>query len=132
VVATTDISNLAFVFTEASLQDGSNLFSTCQGMGNAFILRYRFNARGEDSEEGDNTRRRMQLLTKIPFKYCLPFPSSYKNSKYHDCFARRVWNNLLLVKLEMTKLLGRYSQQQGLYGQDCARVNFNAETWGFI
>ena len=51
MVATTDISILAFVFMEASLQDGSNLFSTCLGMGNAFILRYRFKTRQEDSEE---------------------------------------------------------------------------------
>jgi hypothetical protein len=30
------------------------------------------------------------------------------------------------------KLLGRYSQQQGLYGQECARLYFTAETWEFL
>ena len=40
VVAMSEISNLAFgVFKEASLQeDGADLFFTCQGMSNAFIL----------------------------------------------------------------------------------------------
>ena len=129
VVDMTDVTNLAFVFTEASLQDASNMYFTCQGMSNAFILRYRFNPRDADSDFEDT---RMQLLSKMPFDYCLPFPSCYGNSKYPDCFARRVWNNLLLVKLEMTKLLGRYSQQQGLYGRECARLFFTAETWGFL
>ena len=129
VVAMTDISNLAFVFTEASLQNASNMNFTCQGMANAYLLRYRFNQRRDDPDVEDARR---QLLSKIPFNYCLPFPSCYKNSMYHDCFARRVWNKLLLLKLEMMKLLGRYSQQQGLYGRESARLSFSAETWGFL
>ncbi len=41
VIPTVDIVNLSFVFTMASLRDPSNLFSTCQGMILAFILRFR-------------------------------------------------------------------------------------------
>jgi hypothetical protein len=79
----------------------------------------------------DSSRR--QLLSKMPFDFCLPFPSCYRNSKYPDCYACCVWNNLLLVKLEIKKLLGRYSQQQGLvYGRECARLNSTAETWEFL
>lgn len=72
------------------------------------------------------------VLSKIPLQQCLPFPSSYRGSRYHDCFARRVWNNLVMVKLEMTKMMGRYSQQQGLFGRESARLYFTAETWGFL
>ena len=133
MVATSDISNLAFMFKEASLQDGADMFFTCQGMGNAFILQYRIDTREEYPEQdadGDTTRK--QLLARIPSEYCLPFPSCNQNPRYHDCFARRVWNNLLQVKLEIRKLLGRYSQQQGLYGRERARVSFSAEAWGFL
>jgi hypothetical protein len=130
VVDTTHVSNLAFVFTEASLQDASNMYFTCQGMRNAFILRYRLNVPSEEDSDLNDSRRRS--LSKVPFDFCLPFPSCYQNSKYPDCYARRVWNNLLLVKLEITKLLGRYSQQQGLYGRECARLYFTAETWAFL
>jgi hypothetical protein len=55
VVATSQISNLAFVFKEASLQeDGADLFFTCQGMSNAFILRYRMNDTAV-AEDDDHT-----------------------------------------------------------------------------
>ena len=95
MVAMTVNSNLVFVFTEASLQDALNMYFTCQGMANAYLLRYRFNQRDDPDVED----ARIQLLSKIPFNYSLPFSSCYKNSMYHDCFARRVWNKLLLVKL---------------------------------
>ena len=84
------------------------------------------------AEDDDTTSRMNKLLARIPSDYCLPFPSCYQNSRYHDCFARRVWNNLLRVKLEMTRLLGRYSQQQGLHGRERSRVSFSAEAWGFL
>jgi hypothetical protein len=136
VVAMTDITNLAFVFTEASLADASNLYYTCQGMANAFLLRYRVDPRREeDSNCQDDTRATNYVsafFIKMPMEHCLPFPSCYENSKYHDCFARRIWNNIVLVKLEIMKLLGRYSQQQGLFGRECARLYLTAETWGYI
>jgi hypothetical protein len=34
--------------------------------------------------------------------------------------------------LEITKLLGRYSQQQGLLGWEFVWMYFTAETWGFL
>ena len=126
MVSITDITNLAFVFTEASLHDPSNFFFTCQIMSLAFPLRFRV------SQSDDQNSKRGELLTKMPLEYCLPFPSCYEDSKYHDCFARRVWNNIVLMKLEIMKLLGRYSQQQSLYGQESSRLYLTAETWGLI
>jgi hypothetical protein len=49
-----------------------------------------------------------------------------------DCFARHVWNTIVTFKLEMIKLLGRFSQQQGLFGRECAQLYLTAETWGVI
>lgn len=135
VVAMTDITNLAFVFTAASLQDTTNFYFTCQGMANAFLLRYRVNLpRAADEEDSCNQHAEEEapFMIEIPMRCCLPFPSSYANSRYYDCFARRIWNNIVLVKLEIMKLLGRYSQQQGLFGRECARLYLTAETWGFI
>ena len=56
VVNMTHVSNLAFVFTEGSLQDASNMYFTCQGMRNAFILRYRLNNPTEGSDFDDLRR----------------------------------------------------------------------------
>lgn len=129
VVPTIHIANLSFVFTLTSLQDTTNLFFTCQGMKLAFLLRFRLVQRGNEATEGTS------FLVEVPEddEYCRPFPSSYKNSRYHDCFALRVWNNVMTIKNEMTKLLGRYSQQQGLNGRErCRLANFTLETWRFL
>jgi hypothetical protein len=133
VVAMTDITNLAFVFTTESLEDTRNFYFTyCQGMENAFLLRYRVNPPREDNSSNQHAEEETPFLIDIPMRCCLPFPSCYANSRYHDCFARRIWNNIVLVKLEIMKLLGRYSQRQGLFGCECARLYLTAETWGFI
>ena len=133
IVAMVEISNLAFVFMESALQDTTNLYFICQGMAIAFVLRYRTERRANNADfVCDNESAGVLVLTKIPSNCCLPFPSCYECSKYPDCFPRRVWNNIVTVKLEMTKLLGRYSQQQGLFGRECARLYLTAETWGFI
>lgn len=132
-----DVKNLAFVFTEEALNDGGNLLYMCQGMANAFVLRFMLlegtaNSHVTNSDEEEEHWTRMKHLVAIQNGNCLPFPSSYMNSKYYDCFPCRVWNNLIAAKLLMMKPMGRYSQQQGLYGRDCARMNFTAEAWGFL
>ena len=54
-------------------------------------------------------------------------------SRFHDCFPSRIWNSVICIKLEMSKLLGRYLHLQGLYWKESCRVsNFTAETWGFL
>jgi hypothetical protein len=123
VISSDNIINLAFVFTVGSLQDSCNLFFTCQGMAIAFVVRFRV----------EQSKRAQPMLIELPDGYCRPFPSSYPNSRYFDCFASRIWSSLICVKLEMTKLLGRYSHQQGLYGKEGCRVpNFTGEAWGFL
>jgi hypothetical protein len=126
LVASNDIVNLAFVFTMASLKDSSNLFSACQGMTIAFIVRYR-------STSSQREKSEPVVMMDVPDGCCLLFPSSYQNSGYHDCYPSRIWHSLICVKLEMAKLLGRYSQQQGLYGKEgCRLSNFTPESWGFL
>ena len=128
VIPTVDIVNLSFVFTMAFLRDPSNLFSTCQGMILAFILRFRL-----VPNDGGGTLTQKPLLEEVPDGYCLPFPSCYKNARYHNCFARRIWHNIISIKMMITKLLGRYSQQQGLFGRERGRLtNVTSETWGFL
>ena len=126
VISSDDIMNLAFVFfTRTVLKDSTNLFSTCQGMTNAFILRFRTQQPEVESS----------LLTNVPDGYCLPFPSSYTSNArfYHDCFPCRIWNSVVSVKLEITKLLGRYLHLQGLYCKEhCRLSNFTAEAWGCL
>ena len=118
-----DIMNLAFVFTPTALKDSCNLFFTCQGMAIAFIVRSRYQEVGLE----------LPMLTEVPPDHCLPFPSSYIGSGYYDCYPRRMWNSVICLKLEMTKLLGRYSNLQGLYCKEACRLsNFTPETWGFL
>ena len=124
LIASDDIVNLAFVFTPAALRDSCNLFFACQGMAIAFILRSRYQGLRLGA---------LPMLTAVPPEHCLPFPSSYIESRYFDCYPRRIWNSIMCLKLEMTKLLGRYSHLQGLYCKEACRLsNFTAETWGFL
>jgi hypothetical protein len=61
------------------------------------------------------------------------FPRGTQNSRYNDCFARQIWNNVITIKMEMTKLLGRYYQQQGLYRKEhCCLSNVTPETLGLL
>ncbi|KAI2510048.1 hypothetical protein MHU86_4342 [Fragilaria crotonensis] len=124
VISSNDILNLAFVFTPHVLNDDScNMFFTCQGMALAFLLR----SRCEKVESG------MPIISDVPNGYCLPFPSSYLRSSCHDCYPSRIWNSIMCLKLEMTKLLGRYSHLQGLFCKEACRLsNFSAEAWGFL
>ena len=133
VVPATAIVNLAFVFSMECLQDESNLFWTCQGIIHAYVLRFRL----ENSTTGANgrgtARNNQPLLVEVPPGYCLPFPSMYVNTRYYDCYAHRIWENVLAIKMKMTKLLGRYSQQQGLFGRERGSLtNITKETWGFL
>ena len=126
LIPSDDIVNLAFVFTMTSLQDSSNLFSIFQGMAIAFVVRYRMLSQ----EQGTSEPVR---LIDLPDDCCLPFPSSYQNSGYHDCFPSRMWHSAICVKLELAKLLGRYTQQQGLFGKEqCRLSNFTPESWAFL
>ena len=71
VVAMTDITNLAFVFTEASLNDTTNFYYCCQGMANAFLLRCRV----EDPA-------RLSLL-KVPWRTQQTSPTVVKGWRVH-------------------------------------------------
>ena len=107
VVSSDDIMNLAVVLTKISLHDLCNMFFACQGMTIAFIIRFRYEQVSD-----------LPILIDVPSGFCLPFPSSYKNSRYHDCFSSRIWNSVMCIKMEMTKILGQYSHQQGLFGMN--------------
>ena len=124
VISSNDILNLAFVFTPHVLNDDScNLFFTCQGMAFAFLLR----SRCKKVESG------LPIISDVPGGYCLPFPSAYLHSGYHDCYPSRIWNSIMYLRLEMKKLLGRYSHLQGLFCKEVCRLsNFTAEAWGFL
>ncbi len=61
VIPTVDIVNLPFVFTMASLRDPSNLFSSCQGIILAFILRFRLVPNDSHAERLDKDVLRASL-----------------------------------------------------------------------
>ena len=107
LIPSDEIVNLAFVFTTTSLQDSSNLFSICPGMAIAFLVRYRILSQERRTSEP-------VVMIDLPEACCLPFPSSYPNSRHHDCFASRMWHSMICVKLELAKLLGQYTQQQSM------------------
>jgi hypothetical protein len=133
VISSNDIMDIAFVFTKSALQDSSNMYGTCQGMAHAFLLRFRCKLFLDIPP----------MLIVVPDEHCRPFPSSYSSTAnaaaqppavyFHDCFPRRTWNSLMCIKLEITKLLGRYSHLQGLHCKDrCRLSNFSSETWGYL
>ena len=124
-ISSNDIINLAVVFTMESLKDSHNLFSTCQGMAIAFLLQYRLS---HDVMENTGI-----LLVDLPDNCCRPFPSSYAHSLYHDCLPSQMWRGAICVKLDTTKLLGQYSQQQDHFAKEvCWLSSFTAEAWGWF
>jgi hypothetical protein len=79
---------------------GKVFFCDSQGMDNAFLLRYRYEADVGHSE--------------IPENFCLPLPSSYEvfMEKYNTCVAFDLWKGLMGVKRHISRVMGRSSMVQ--------------------
>jgi hypothetical protein len=105
---------LVFAFTTESLKDATIFYFTCQGtMKNASSWDTK-SIHQERTIQVTSMRKKKhhfyrnshEMLSSLSLLLC-------KFSRYHDYFFRQIWGKIVWVKLEIMKLLGRYSQQQG-------------------
>ena len=108
------VVSLAFVFSLKELEDNEAI--GCQGMDSLFLLRFR------NQSEPVNPN------------WCLPFPSRYATFQRQlpDCYPSRIWNSLKVIRSEISRLLGRYSEKQGLFDSVRSKVTINKETWEYL
>ena len=113
-IPTKAIASLAFVFSLDELEDNEAI--GCQGMDSLYLLRF--------TEKGEPVNP----------EWCLPYPSRYVpyRQQLPDCYPSRIWNSLKVIRMEISRLLGRYSEKQGLYNTARAKVTINNETWEYL
>lgn len=114
-VSTECIQNIAFVFNKKDFED--NLCFVARGMKNLYLL---CDSRLDGSD--------------LPEDQFRPFPSSYDHFKARlpDCYSSRIWHSLDLLRRELSRLLGRYSEKQGCFASAKSKVTISAETWHYI
>ena len=111
-ITSKSVSSIAWVFSQASI-DGSN--EGHQGMANLFLLEY------------DDTGKSI-------VRGCHPFCSGYTFFSRHlsDCYQERVWNGLQIIRAEISRHLGRYSEKQGLFARVSSNIVVGREAWRFL
>jgi hypothetical protein len=113
VVSTQDIIRICFVFHPS--MPGLKLVCI-QGMSAVYVCRY------------DNTGAEIDLQS------WRPFPSAYEdyNVYFSTCVPSTVWRSLSATQQAFRKLLGRVSENQGLYPKGRSSVRLSAEAWCYL
>mmetsp|Transcript_24393 Transcript_24393/g.44112 ORF Transcript_24393/g.44112 Transcript_24393/m.44112 type:complete len:435 (-) Transcript_24393:20-1324(-) len=106
-----DVTDIAFVFKEAAVVEGG-ITDICEGITNAFLIRFR--------EDG----------TSIPSNECLAFPNDYAIVSKDFCFSRHVWNTLLRINVEISRILGSTNQSQGMSKR--VKIGMDILAWRYI
>jgi hypothetical protein len=113
-IDTADITNVAWVFQQHILDKYPH--QGHQGMSNIFLLHYNC--------EGQYTH----------IHGCHPFCSNYAMFSVFavDCYQERVWNGLQVLRAEIARHLGRYSEKQGSFTKVSSQVVVGKEAWQFL
>lgn len=110
-VRISDVTDIAFVFKESVIATGG-ITDICQGITNVFLIRLRV--------DGSN----------IPTNECLPFSNDYPHGKEDFCFPRHVWNTLLRINVEVSRILGRTNQSQS--GTKRVKIGMDTIAWKYL
>jgi hypothetical protein len=117
-----EVEDIAFVFKEAEVRGGERGF--CQGMTNAFILRYKILL-----EEGE------EVLELVLDRDCLPFPSDYigYRQQLSSCFPSSVWMHVSLIQQELARILGRTAEAaQGIFTKKLVKISMDQGMWTYL
>ena len=108
------VASIAFVFPLNELKENEAI--CCHGMDTLFVLRFR------------------STVEPVNPGWCLPFPSRYLayRQRLPDCYASRIWNSLKVIRSEISRLLGRYSEKQGIFNTVRSKVTINNDTWEYL
>jgi hypothetical protein len=116
------VEDIAFVFKESEVNSGER--GVCQGMANAFILRYKLT-----QEEGK------EVLEPIFDHECLPFPSDYMAYKQQlsYCFPSSVWMYTCMIQEEISRILGRTAEAaQGIFTKKLVKITISQGMWTYL
>jgi hypothetical protein len=114
-IDSSSVESIAWVFGTQHLDRRPN--EGHQGMSNLFLLHY--NDQGE-------------LMTT---RDCYPFCSYYACHSLlvaDCCYQERVWNGLQILRGEICRHLGRYSEKQGIFTKVSSQVVLGREAWLFL
>jgi hypothetical protein len=115
-IGSSDVIDLAFVFKETAIEAGGMMLDTCQGVSNAYVIRYK-----DDGEL-------------IPANECLAFPSDYQAFDVtHDfCYSRHIWSYLVRVNAEISKILGSASESQSVSNRKRVKMGMDRMCWRYL
>jgi hypothetical protein len=87
-----------------------------QGMSNLFLLNY--------NDQGGY----------LHIDRCHPFCSSHDmyDVVATSCYPERVWNGLQVLRSEISRQLGRFSEKQGTYTKTSSQVVLGREAWSYL
>jgi len=109
-----DITSIAWVFQQQDLD--TNQHEGHQGMENLFLLHH--------NDQGQHTH----------IHTCHTFCSDYHRFSLVavDCYQERVWCGLQVLRSEISRHLGRFSEKQGSYTRVSSQVVVGKEAWHFL
>ena len=96
LVGSSDVSDISFVFKETDIEAGGGRMDMCQGVSNAYVIRYKENGEA------------------IPANECMAFACDYQSFlESHDfCYAYHLWTCLLRINTGINRILGRHKEDQ--------------------
>jgi len=109
-----DVKSICWVFQRSTLD--SSPYEGHQGMKNLFLLEFNY--------EGGRTH----------IWDCHPFCSGHGHYKIFalECYQERVWNGLQILRAEICRHLGRYSEKQGSFTRVSSQVVMGRESWEYL
>jgi hypothetical protein len=116
------VVDIAFVFKEEEVRGGERGF--CQGMTNAFILRYKIVV--EDKQD---------VLQTVLDCHCLPFPSDYLEYRLllSACFPSGIWRHVSAIQEELSRVLGRTAEAaQGIFTKKLIKISMDQSMWTYL
>jgi hypothetical protein len=119
-VDTSCIKEICFVFSYLDVIDGKYY---CEGISNAYYIRYRYISETLGIEAISKKSR--------PF---FEFPSCYPTFPFFwtACFSTELWQSIVIIQQAITGLLCRYAQSQGMHPSGRCRVNMSKSIMTYL
>ena len=108
------VTSICWVFQRQDLDNRPH--EGHQGMSNLFLLNY--------NDQGGY----------LHIDRCHPFCSSHDmyDVVATSCYPERVWNGLQVLRSEISRQLGRFSEKQGTYTKTSSQVVLGREAWSYL
>jgi hypothetical protein len=115
-IFSSDVTDLSFVFKDTDIISGGATTDTCQGVANAYVIRYR--------DDG----------TAIPANECLAFACEYHefDNSPDFCYPFHVWNCLTRLNIELSRMLGSSRESQALENKSRVKIGMDRMCWRYL